>query len=116
MGYTVIRDNAIWVKSIEGNEALRRRLVDLPGGAAIDLVVDGRIGRWEKMRDGRDGRRTDGIKPIGPMRETWTALQAERGRIVEINEVDPDEPYYAALGATLTEWDTPEDDEAYRGL
>jgi hypothetical protein len=116
MGKVVIRDNSIWFKHVEGDERLRSRIASLPPGATIDLEVGGIVGRWERMQDGRDGRPTEGLKPIAEMREVWNRLQEERGRIVDIREVRTADAYLASLTPLLSEWDSPEDDLAYRDL
>ena len=115
MGKVKISDNSIWLKHIEGDSRLVARLDRLKSGQTIDLEVDGVVGRWERMRDGRDGRPTAGIKPIDAMREVWKRLQDERGRVVEMREVGSDS-YLAALVPLLSEWDSPEDEEACRDL
>ena len=115
MGRVKISDNSIWLKHIEGDLGLVHRLERLKSGQTIDLEVDGVVGRWERMRDGRDGRPTPGIKPIDAMREVWTRLQADRGRVVEMRELVGDS-YLASLVPLLSEWDSPEDEEACRDL
>jgi len=40
------------------------------------------------MADGKDGRPTPGIKPIGLTKNHWHALQDQRGDIVTIQEID----------------------------
>lgn len=116
MATVKIRDDAIWVGHIEGGLALQRRIRTLHPGESVDLEVDGVIGKWERMKDGRDGRPTYGIKPISKMREVWSRLRPQVGRIVEIREVTTDDSYLAAVQATLSEWDSPEDELAYRDL
>lgn len=116
MPYVEIRDDAMWAKQIEGGKALKDRISALVPGEIIELEVDGIVGRWEKMREGRDGRPTSGIKPIGPMREIWKRFQLRRGEIVEIREVRTANAYLDALTNTLTEWNSPEDEEAFRDL
>ncbi len=116
MGYIKINDDLLWAKQIEGDNALRDRILNLPPGAVIDLEVDGIVGHWEKARMGRDGRPTDAVKPVGPMREIWKSLQVRRGTIVAVRETRTADSYLKALSGTLTEWDSPEDDEAFRDL
>jgi hypothetical protein len=116
MGKVAIRDNSIWLKHVEGDAALKKRLSDLAPGETIDLEVDGIVGRWERMKVGKDGRTTDGIKPIAEMREVWARLQRNRGRIVDIREVTTADSYLSALTPLLSEWDSPEDEAAYRDL
>jgi hypothetical protein len=116
MGYIKICDDTLWAKHIEGDSALRDRIVNLPAGAVIDLEVDGIVGHWEKARDGRDGRPTAAVKPVGPMRDIWKRFQARRGEIVAIRETRTADNYLKALSATLSEWNSPEDEEAFRDL
>ena len=59
---------------------------------------------------------TTGIKPIGPMKEIWKRLQARRGEVVEVRQVRTADAYLAALNETMTEWNSPEDEEAFRDL
>lgn len=116
MGKIKIADNSIWLKHIEGDMPLRDRLASLKPGDRVDLEVAGIVGRWERMRDGKDGRPTDGLRPIDSMRPIWTGLQRERGRVVDIRQVLSADSYLAAVGATLSEWESPEDEAAYRDL
>src|ERR1700761_5639967 len=108
MGHVEIRDDAIWVAQIEGNKILKQKILSLAEGEAVELEIDGIVGRWEKMRDGKDGRPTSGIKPIGPMKEVWKRFQSRRGDIVEIREVRTADAYLAALSDTMSEWNSPE--------
>lgn len=116
MGYIKIQDDLVWAKQIEGDTALRDRILGLPAGATIDLEIDGVVGHWEKAKTGKDGRPTAAIKPVGPMREIWKRYQARRGEIVQVRETRTADSYLKALSGTLSEWDSPEDDEAFRGL
>jgi hypothetical protein len=116
MAHVEINDDALWATKIEGGKALKQRILALAPGDVIDLEVDGIVGRWEKMRTGRDGRATPGIKPIGPMKEVWKGLQARRGELVEVREVKTADAYLATLSSTMTEWNSPEDEEAFRDL
>ena len=116
MGYVEITDDTIWAKQIEGAKALKDRILSLSPGDLIELEVDGVVGQWEKMRSGRDGRATKGIKPVGPMKEIWKRFQARRGQIVRVREVRTADAYLESLGETLSEWNSPEDEEAFRDL
>lgn len=84
VGEVEVRDNALWIRHICGDPALRERLLGLPAGMSVVLEVDGFRGRWEKMKDGTDGRPTNGLKPVGPARAQWDALQEQRGTLVRI--------------------------------
>ena len=116
MAKVKITDNSIWLKHIEGDHPLRQRLEALRAGQVVDLEIDGVVGRWERMKDGRDGRPTPGIKPIDAMRDVWSRLQKDRGRVVELRPVQGVDRYLASLRPLLSEWDSPEDEEAYRDL
>ena len=85
-------------------------------GEVLDLEVDGIVGRWERMRTGKDGRPTLGIKPIAEMREVWARLRLQGKKIVSLREVVMADSYLAALADTLDEWNSPEDEEAFRDL
>jgi hypothetical protein len=116
MGYVRIKDDLIWASHVEGDAALRERLLLLPAGKPIDLEVDGIVGQWEKASRGKDGRDTAAIKPVGPMKDIWKRYQQRRGDVVPIRETRTADSYLAALNGVLSEWDSPEDDEAFRDL
>ncbi len=116
MATTKITDDAIWLKHIEGDPRLQDRIRTLKSGDMLDLEVDGIVGKWQRMKDGRDGRPTYGIKPVSAMKDVWARLRRQSGRIVELREVVAADSYLAALAPTLNEWDSPEDELAYRDL
>lgn len=116
MAKVTIKDNSIWLRHIEGDSRLVRRLDGLHPDEVIELEVNGVVGRWQRMRPGRDGRNTHGIKPIDTMRQVWARMQSERGKIVDIREVRTADSYLAALTPLMSEWNSPEDEEAYRDL
>jgi len=116
MAHLRIRDDAIWAKHIEGDDRLRSAILAMGEGRTIDLEVDGIGGSWVKMRDGKDGRPTDGLRPVGPMRDVWKRMQARRGEVVEVNQLQRPRSYLASLRPLLSEWDSPEDEEAFRDL
>ena len=84
MSYVEVRDHALWLKHIHGNEELKAKLMSLNAGELIELEVAGFQGMWKKMDDGKDGRVTPGIKAIGKAKEHWHALQSKRGELVSI--------------------------------
>lgn len=116
MGQIRISDDMIWAKHVEDDPALRERIRNLPPGTVIDLEVAGIAGQWAKANAGKDGRQTLAIKPVGAMKDVWKDLQAKRGTYVTIRQTQLADSYLAALQATLGEWDSPEDDEAFRDL
>jgi hypothetical protein len=116
MARVKIRDDAIWLKHVEGDPALRQRIENLVAGDVIELEADGIVGRWQRMNDGKDGRPTLGIRPIDSMREVWARLRRDTGRIIEVREVVTADSYLRALTPMLSEWDSPEDEAAFRDL
>ena len=117
MGYVRTTGDAIWTRGIEGDPALVDQILSMAPGETIDLEIEGVVGTWEKMKNGRDGRETRGIRPIGPMREVWRSVLQRRGSLVKIRRVARSDPYLAYVQSLLAEeWDSPEDDEAFRDL
>lgn len=116
MAKTRINDNSIWVRHIEEDQKLCDRINKMKPGELVDLEVDGIIGKWERMRDGKDGRPTYGIKPVAEMREIWKQMQRRRNEFVKMREVVSADTYLASLAPTLSEWNSPEDEEAYSDL
>ena len=101
MARTAVRDVVIWVKHIHG-EDVTQRVLGLQGGETLDLVVDGVRGAWRKMDDGRDGRPTTGIRPIGRMQDFWRELYAgRRGDVVTIELPQIDEGVAERVGLTF---------------
>jgi hypothetical protein len=112
-----IRDNNLWAKHIQGGAALRDRILSLKPGEVIELEVAGVVGAWEKTRVGKDGRTQEAVKPIGNMKKIWDRFQSRRGEVVEIREVRTADSYLAAVSDLLAdEWNSPEDEEAFRDL
>jgi hypothetical protein len=116
MAKVKVVDDAIWLRHIEGDQRLQQRIRKLHAGEVLDLEIDGVVGRWERMRDGKDGRPTLGIRPIDAMRQVWARLRRDSGRIVDVREVVTADNYLASLTPLLSEWDSPEDERAYRDL
>jgi hypothetical protein len=119
MGRLTIRDDVVWARHIEGEPEITRRILAMPANAPIDLVVDGRPVRFLKMRDGRDGRPTPGLRPDPAFKQFWDSMQARRGEVVDVRLegiVPLVDPYLASISTLLTEWDSPEDAEAFDGL
>ena len=116
MATVTINDDAIWIGHVQGDKALQQLRRNLRAGDVLDLEVDGVVGTWERMRDGRDGRPTLGIKPISHMKQVWAEMRRNTGRIVHIREVVTAETYLSAVSRTLDEWNSPEDEAAYADL
>lgn len=90
MAQTTVSDVVIWSKHVRG-EDLAERLVALRGGETVSLIVDGVRGSWCKMRDGKDGRPTPGIRPVGNAQKFWQDLfQSRKGETVTIALPDDD--------------------------
>jgi hypothetical protein len=108
MAKTPVRDAVIWAKHIHGDDGVVAHLQSLRGGDTVDLVVDGVRGVWCKMADGKDGRSTSGIRPIGSAQDFWKELaKARRGDLVEVELASPEPEsrpvIYPALGPTMEE-------------
>lgn len=117
--YTRVRveDHFIWFKHVHDDQLLER-LTNLRDEEAINLEAGGRVGRWKRMKTGKDGRRTDAIRPEGEMKEIWNNwFRTDKGKAVEVREVVIADDYLAA-GSRLfaSEWNSPEDEEAFRDL
>ena len=115
MAYVEIRDDTLWATHIEGGKVLKDRIVSLAPGETIELEVDEIVGSWEKTRIGKDGRAQQSIKPIGNMKTVWKRFQARRGEVVEVPEVKTADAYLGHFD-TLSEWNSPEDEEAFGDL
>lgn len=86
---TTVRDVVIWTKHLHGDPSLTRKLAQLRGGEQIELLVDGVRGFWRKMNDGKDGRPTNGLRPVGRMQQFWQELYvSRRGEPVRIELPD----------------------------
>ncbi len=86
-----IRDYQVWAKHIHGDEALKRRILDMWPGELIELEIGGLSGCWKKMEANRStGEPTSGIKPLGKTRRYWHHLCEKRnGDLVPISEAPP---------------------------
>jgi hypothetical protein len=116
MAFVEIRDDTIWANHIEGGKVLKDRIISLAPGEVIELEVDGIVGSWEKTRSGKDGRPQQSLKPIGNMKTVWKRFQSRRHERIEIREVRTADAYLASLSDIMTEWNSPEDEEAFRDL
>ena len=50
------------------------------------------------------------------MKDVWKDLQSRRGTFVTVRQTQLADSYLAALSGMLSEWNSPEDDEAFRDL
>jgi len=111
-----IEDRTIWFKHV-AEPHLRERLESLKEEEAITLEIDGVIGRWKRMKKGKNPEPTRGIKPDGAMKKVWnTWFENRRGETVEMREAMLADDYLAASSALFSEWNSPEDEEAFRDL
>ena len=111
-----IADVAIWFKHIE-SDRLRDRLRHLSDNEQINLEADGVVGLWVRMRTGRDGRPTEAIRPEGPMKLVWSEWYRKRkGELIPLREVKFADDYLANVSSLFPEWESAEDEEAFRDL
>jgi hypothetical protein len=75
-----IRDYSLWIKHIKGDKQLAAALEALKAGDTVRLSIDGYMGVWQKKEDGSNGLPTQGLKPLGEMRERWFRWFKERRR------------------------------------
>jgi len=75
MSFVEVRDYALWVDHIHGNEPLQERITAMEPGARIELEVDGFRSMWEKLPV--RGQR-HGIKAAGEAHRIWHSLRDER--------------------------------------
>jgi hypothetical protein len=92
VSFVEIRDHALWLKHIHGNEDLKAELMNLNQGDLVELDIDDFCGMWKKMDDGKDGRPTQGVKAIGKARKYWHNLQSKRGELVIIQKAESKSP------------------------
>lgn len=85
-----IRDYSLWIKHIKGAPELVAALEALRAGELAHLSVGGYKGVWQKKENGSNGLPTQGLKPLGDMRERWFRwFKERRGEMVKI-ELDED--------------------------
>ena len=85
MATTTISDYVIWAKHIHDDPELVERIRCMWAGQTIRLEVDGVGGVWRRMDDGKDGRATLGVRPLGAAQEVWRELyRRRRGETVSL--------------------------------
>ncbi len=113
-----VRDHALWTKQIQRDDTLKATLNGSRGRNRIELEVDGFRGTWQKMEDGKDGRPTTGIKPMGPAQAHWhTLLQNRLGDVAAIavpsnghnEKTERDEQSFEAVWAQIRQTIRPGD-------
>jgi hypothetical protein len=111
-----ISDVAIWFKHVESPD-LQKRLHALHAEEDIHLETDGVVGRWVRMKTGKDGRPTEAIRPEGRMKDVWNEwFRTRRGEAIYLREVRTADEYLALSASLFPEWASPEDEEAFRDL
>lgn len=86
MSHVEVRDHALWVKHIDGNEPLKNKILSMLQGELIELIVNDWRGSWVKMDDGKDGRPAPGVKAVGDSRQKWHAMNDQCGTVASIKE------------------------------
>jgi len=108
MATTTVSDYVIWTKHIHGDAGLADDIARLAAGETIDLRIDSVDGTWRKMDDGRDGRPTSGLRPLGRTLTFWNGLyKSRRGDVVSLERLDieaagfreADAPAYRSAGS-----------------
>ncbi len=111
-----IQDHAIWFKHLPGRDLLDR-LGELPPEGEVMVEVDGVAGVWRRMKRGKDGRLPDAIIPVGPMKDIWNKwFRTRRGDVVPLRLLNRADDYLASSSLLFSEWNSPEDEEAFRDL
>ncbi len=109
-------DDAIWLKNVNADANALALLRQIPAGTALKLEVEGVTGDWVRMADGKDGRPTLGLKPVGQTLAFWKSMKSRRGEYLEFKVVDPRDSYLSDVQKTLSEWESREDEEAFNDL
>lgn len=65
-----VRDVCLWISDIPSGPD-RRMLQSLTPGSQIWIDVEGQPVLIERMKTGKDGRPTLGLKPVGPSARGW---------------------------------------------
>jgi hypothetical protein len=83
-----IEDVCIWLRHVEGDQALRDRLASLRDGELVILDIDGVSSAWRKMAQGGNAAPTPGLKPATDLTREWWREQFEKrkGETVTIKE------------------------------
>jgi hypothetical protein len=116
MGTFLNNDDAIWFKHIHADSDTLALLHQVSPGAKLKIEIEGVRGDWQRMADGKDGRPTLGLKPVGMTVEFWKRMKSRRGEHLRFRIVDPRDSYLSAIQSTLTEWESEEDERAFNDL
>lgn len=111
-----ITDVAIWFKHVHAKDLLSK-LQSLAPEDEIVLSVDRVVGRWQRLRTGKDGRPVHAIRPVGPMKAVWnTWYKSRKGQRVDIHAVQLADEFLSATADLMSEWSSEEDESAFRDL
>ena len=116
MGTFLNNDDVIWIKNVNADHNTVALLRQLPAKTKVKLDIEGFRGVWERMADGKDGRPTLGLKPVGKTLEYWKSMKTRRGDHLEFKIVDPRDSYLSDIQSSLSEWESDEDERAFRDL
>ena len=116
MGTFLNNDDAIWLKHVNADPDTLGMLHQIPAGTKLKIAIEGFRGDWQRMADGKDGRPTPGLKPIGKTAEFWKSMKSRRGEYFEFKIIDPRGTYLSDVQKTLSEWDSTEDEKAFHDL
>jgi hypothetical protein len=116
MGKLLNNDDVIWLKNVSADSNTLALLRQLPASAKLELDIEGFRGEWERMADGKDGRPTLGLKPVGKTLAFWKAMKTRRGDYLEFKVVDPRGTYLSDIQKTMNEWESREDELAFNDL
>jgi hypothetical protein len=111
-----IADVAIWFKHVHAKDLLEK-LHSLEPEGEILLSVDQVIGRWCRMKTGKDGRPVHAIRPVGPMRLVWNDwYKSRKGERVEVQAVSLADDFLSATASLMSEWSSDDDESAFHDL
>ena len=71
MSFVRVRDHALWVRDIYGNEALKARIVEMAPGEEIELEVEGFRARWIKLPTHGAAEGDHRLKASGEAQRLW---------------------------------------------
>lgn len=109
-------DDAIWLKNVNADANALALLRQIPAGTSLKLEIEGVVGNWERMANGKDGRPTLGLKPVGETLKFWKSMKSRRGEYLELKVIDPRDSYLQDVQKTLSEWESEEDEIAFNDL
>jgi hypothetical protein len=111
-----ITDVAIWFKHVHAKDLLTK-LQSLEPQEEILLSVDRVVGRWQRMKTGKDGRPVYAIRPVGPMKAVWSDwYKSRKGDRVDVQAVQLADDFLSATAGLMSEWSSEEDERAFHDL